>query len=174
MRCSGCWINPTRRSAGWTGLPPTCSSRPPTPARTSWPALSSPPARAQPGAWNSRGDRSRVDGRITAATAAEVRTRTIDSLETDSAKGGGERDQELPDNAEVFTQCPYKWFIETHLRPSRFGPAPPPIVRGEADPRGAGEAALGSARDADGRTIAAWLEKPRGWSSHWRPSTGWA
>ncbi len=110
-----------------------------------------------------RGIASRVDGRITAATAAEVRTRTIDSLETDSAKAVVRGIKSFgPTTLEAFTQCPYKWFIEKHLRPSRFGPAPPPMVRGKLIHEVLEKLHSDPPAMPDGRTIAAWLERAEG------------
>ena len=35
-----------------------------------------------------------------------------------------------PTTLEAFTECPYRWFVEKQLRPSRFGPTPPAMARG--------------------------------------------
>ena len=74
---------------------------------------------------------ARIEERIDAATAADERTRTIGSLRTPAAQDVvAGLDSFGPTTLEAFTECPYRWFVEKQLRPSRFGPTPPAMARG--------------------------------------------
>jgi len=102
----------------------------------------------------------RLGDRITAAGAAEVRSRTIASLGTKPAKNVVAGLESFgPTTLEAFTECPYSWFIEKHLRPSRFGPTPPAMARGKLIHEVLEKLHSDTPAMPDRNTIAAWLEK---------------
>lgn len=69
--------------------------------------------------------------RISSAREADLRTRTIDSLESEAARAVvGAIDSFGPTTLEAFTACPYRWFVDKLVRPSRFGPEPLVLARG--------------------------------------------
>lgn len=72
-----------------------------------------------------------VEGRIRTATEAAERTRAIRSIRTDEAREVlGAMKSFGVTTLEAFTACPYGWFIDKAVRPSRFGPQPPYMSRG--------------------------------------------
>lgn len=77
------------------------------------------------------GEPERLAERIRRATGAEARTRRIAPLECatvlDELRA---KDHFSPTALEAFTECPYRWFIEKAVRPSRFGPEPEAMARG--------------------------------------------
>jgi len=77
------------------------------------------------------GEAARIAGRIESAREAEQRTRTIDSLTSRTVKKAlREKDRFSPTALEAFNECPYRWFVDKALSPSRFGPKPVAMARG--------------------------------------------
>jgi ATP-dependent helicase/DNAse subunit B len=75
--------------------------------------------------------RARVASRISEATAAERRSRKIESISTDEALAVLNADPTFGvTTLEKYTACPLNWFIDGAVRPSRFGPSPERMARG--------------------------------------------
>jgi ATP-dependent helicase/DNAse subunit B len=72
-----------------------------------------------------------IAGRIESARASEQRSRTIDSLSQKTViEALRAKDRFSPTALEAFNECPYRWFIDRALSPSRFGPKPEAMARG--------------------------------------------
>ncbi len=72
-----------------------------------------------------------VAAAIESASAAEARTRSIADISTPRALELLRAKTTFgATTLEAFTECPYTWFFQNAIRPSRFGPEPPYMSRG--------------------------------------------
>lgn len=72
-----------------------------------------------------------IAARLEQASAVDDLTRTFGPLESDRVLAHLREDSVFSATAlEAFIDCPYKWFFERALKPSRFGPEPEALARG--------------------------------------------